>query len=130
MPLHLQTATVIDCSGAPLQPPGIIDMAFKVSEPGGERHKESFRSADRAAAALVAVIVTPPPAAIDTPKRLNLWNTSRAVGCILCMFFANGRTEDRAGRMTEIGLLQEMQALWLYRLRPMSWPTPKFTAAR
>ena len=40
-------AEVIDCKGKCLAP-GIIDIGVKVSEPG-ERHKESFRSAGRAA---------------------------------------------------------------------------------
>ncbi|MFY9246693.1 MAG: dihydroorotase, partial [Roseicyclus sp.] len=39
----------IDCQGAYLAP-GIIDIGVKVGEPG-ERHKESFRTAGRAAAA-------------------------------------------------------------------------------
>ena len=42
-------ASVIDCGGQCLAP-GIIDIGVKVSEPG-ERHKESFRTAGRAAAA-------------------------------------------------------------------------------
>ena len=59
-----KSATVIDCYGACLAP-GIIDVGVKVSEPG-ERHKESFRSAGRAAAAGgVTTIVTSP----DTTPR-------------------------------------------------------------
>ena len=42
-------AKIVDCGGMCLAP-GIIDIGVKVSEPG-ERHKESFRSAGRAAAA-------------------------------------------------------------------------------
>ena len=42
-------AKIVDCGGACLAP-GLIDIGVKVSEPG-ERHKESFRSAGRAAAA-------------------------------------------------------------------------------
>jgi len=40
---------VIDCGGKCLAP-GIVDIGVKVSEPG-ERHKESFASAGRAAVA-------------------------------------------------------------------------------
>lgn len=63
---------VIDCQGKCLAP-GIIDIGVKVSEPG-ERHKESFRSAGRAAAAGgVTTIVTRPDTlpAIDTPETLE-----------------------------------------------------------
>ncbi len=54
----LPTATeVIDCGGLCLAP-GIIDVGVKVGEPG-ERHKESYASAGRAAAAGgVTTIVT------------------------------------------------------------------------
>ena len=44
-----QGAMIIDCGGKYLAP-GIIDLGVKVCEPG-ERHKESYRSAGRAAAA-------------------------------------------------------------------------------
>jgi len=67
-----KSASVIDCQGACLAP-GIIDIGVKVSEPG-ERHKESFRSAGRAAAAGgVTTIVTRPDTlpAIDTPEALE-----------------------------------------------------------
>lgn len=40
---------VIKCGGKVLAP-GIVDLGVKICEPG-ERHKESFRSAGRAAAA-------------------------------------------------------------------------------
>ena len=40
---------VIDCNGKCLAP-GIIDIGVKIGEPG-ERHKEGFRTAGRAAAA-------------------------------------------------------------------------------
>lgn len=42
----------VDCGGKCLAP-GIVDLGVKVSEPG-ERHKESFASAGRAAAAAVS----------------------------------------------------------------------------
>ena len=48
-PTGMDDAQVIDCAGKCLAP-GIVDIGVKVSEPG-ERHKESFRSAGRAAAA-------------------------------------------------------------------------------
>ncbi|MGB3406405.1 MAG: dihydroorotase, partial [Jannaschia sp.] len=42
-------AQVVDCRGKCLAP-GLVDLGVKVGEPG-ERHKESFRTAGRAAAA-------------------------------------------------------------------------------
>ena len=59
-------AELIDCGGRALAP-GIVDWGVKIGEPG-ERHKESFRSAGRAAAAGgVTTIVARP----DTPRRWN-----------------------------------------------------------
>ena len=63
---------VIDCTGLCLAP-GIVDIGVKVSEPG-ERHKESFASAGRAAVAGgITTIVTRPDTdpAIDTPETLE-----------------------------------------------------------
>ena len=71
-PSGMDGAEVIDCHGKCLAP-GIVDIGVKVSEPG-ERHKESFRSAGRAAAAGgVTTIVTRPDTlpAIDTPEVLE-----------------------------------------------------------
>ena len=48
-------AVVVNCAGHCLAP-GIVDIGVKVSEPG-ERHKESFRSAGRAAAAGKCLVV-------------------------------------------------------------------------
>ena len=65
----LEGAEHIDCNGKCLAP-GIVDIGVKVSEPG-ERHKESFSSAGRAAAAGgVTTMVTRPDTlpAIDTPE--------------------------------------------------------------
>ncbi len=45
----IKGAVIVNCAGNCLAP-GIVDIGVKVSEPG-ERHKESFRSAGRAAAA-------------------------------------------------------------------------------
>ena len=59
-----------DCGGLRLAP-GIVDIGVKVGEPG-ERHKESFASAGRAAArGGVTTMVTRPDTtpAIDTPDR-------------------------------------------------------------
>ena len=64
--------TVIDCGGKCLAP-GIVDLGVKICEPG-ERHKESFRSAGRAAAAGgVTTMVTRPDTlpTIDSPEQLE-----------------------------------------------------------
>ncbi|MFP4404552.1 MAG: dihydroorotase, partial [Rhodosalinus sp.] len=62
----------IDARGRCLAP-GIVDWGVKIGEPG-ERHKESFRSAGRAAAAggVTTLITRPdtlPP--LDTPEALD-----------------------------------------------------------
>ena len=105
-------AIVYDCKGKCLAP-GIIDVGVKVSEPG-ERHKESFRSAGRAAVAGgVTTIVTRPDTlpAIDTPETLE-FVASRAndVAPVNVLPMA-ALTKGRDGReMTEIGFLQDAGA--------------------
>ena len=62
-----QTA-IIDCKGHALAP-GIVDIGVKVCEPG-ERHKESYASAGRAAAA--------GPAPLSTRKRATALTSASA----------------------------------------------------
>ena len=65
-------ARQVDCDGKVLAP-GIVDLGVKICEPG-ERHKESFRSAGRAAAAGgVTTMITRPDTdpAIDSPEQLE-----------------------------------------------------------
>ncbi|SFR97866.1 dihydroorotase [Yoonia litorea] len=106
-------ATVIDCQGLCLAP-GIIDIGVKVSEPG-ERHKESFRSAGRAAAAGgVTTIVTRPDTlpAIDTPETLEFVERRAQADAPVHVLPMAALTKGRQGReMTEIGFLQDAGAV-------------------
>ena len=104
-----KSANVVDCAGLCLAP-GIIDIGVKVSEPG-ERHKESFRSAGRAAAAGgVTTIVTRPDTlpAIDTPETLEFVERRAQEDAPVHVLPMAALTKGRKGReMTEIGLLQD-----------------------
>ncbi|MFT6075882.1 MAG: dihydroorotase [Yoonia sp.] len=108
-----KNANVIDCGGHCLAP-GIIDIGVKVSEPG-ERHKESFRSAGRAAAAGgVTTIVTRPDTspAIDTPETLEFVERRAQKDAPVHVLPMAALTKGREGReMTEIGLLQDAGAV-------------------
>jgi dihydroorotase len=103
----------IDCGGLCLAP-GIVDLGVKVSEPG-ERHKESFKSAGRAAAAGgVTTIVTRPDAnpAIDTPEILEFVARRAQVDSVVRVLPMAALTKGREGReMTEIGFLQDAGAV-------------------
>ncbi|MEM7192451.1 MAG: dihydroorotase [Pseudomonadota bacterium] len=105
-------AAQIDCGGHCLAP-GIVDIGVKVCEPG-ERHKESFRSAGRAAAAGgVTTIVTRPDTmpAIDTPETLEFIARRAAQDCAVRIAPMAALTKGRAGReMSEIGLLKDAGA--------------------
>jgi len=104
---------VHDCAGRCLAP-GIVDIGVKVSEPG-ERHKESFRSAGRAAAAGgVTTMVTRPDTtpAIDTPETLEFVTrrANDAVGVRVLPMAA--LTKGRQGReMVEISFLKDAGAV-------------------
>ncbi|WP_445285955.1 dihydroorotase [Yoonia sp. 208BN28-4] len=104
---------VIDCGGKCLAP-GIVDIGVKVSEPG-ERHKESFRSAGRAAAAGgVTTIVTRPDTipAIDTPETLEFVARRAASDAPVRVLPMAALTKGRDGReMTEIGFLKDAGAV-------------------
>lgn len=104
---------IVNCAGNCLAP-GIVDIGVKVSEPG-ERHKESFRSAGRAAAAGgVTTIVTRPDTlpAIDTPETLEFVARRAATDAPVRVLPMAALTKDRAGReMTEIGFLQDAGAV-------------------
>lgn len=105
-------ATIIDCAGRALAP-GLIDWGVKIGEPG-ERHKESFRSAGRAAAAggVTTVIARPdtlPP--IDTPEALE-FVARRASDAPVNIRHMAALTKNREGReMTEIGFLTDLGAV-------------------
>ncbi|WP_265499120.1 dihydroorotase [Paracoccus beibuensis] len=110
-PVH-EGARVIDCNGRALAP-GLIDWGVKIGEPG-ERHKESFRSAGRAAAAggvttMVARPDTMPP--IDTPEALE-FVTRRAADAPVNIRHMAALTKSREGReMVEIGFLNDLGAV-------------------
>jgi dihydroorotase len=106
-------AKIVDCGGMCLAP-GIIDIGVKVSEPG-ERHKESFRSAGRAAAAGgVTTIVTRPDTdpAIDTPEKLEFVARRAQLDAPVHVLPMAALTKGRDGQeMTEIGLLSDAGAI-------------------
>ena len=107
------TEEVIDCAGKCLAP-GIVDLGVKVSEPG-ERHKESFASAGRAAAAGgVTTIVTRPDTlpAIDTPEVLEFTRRRAQEDAAVRVLPMAALTKGREGReMTEIGFLKDAGAV-------------------
>jgi dihydroorotase len=104
---------VVDCGGRCLAP-GIVDIGVKVSEPG-ERHKESFRSAGRAAAAGgITTMVTRPDTspAIDTPEVLEFVMRRANADSPVRVLPMAALTKERAGReMTEIGFLKDAGAV-------------------
>ena len=106
-------ATQIDCDGKCLAP-GIVDIGVKVSEPG-ERHKESFRSAGRAAAAGgVTTMVTRPDTlpAIDTPEVLEFVRRRANEAAPVHVLPMAALTRGREGQeMAEIGFLQDAGAV-------------------
>ena len=104
----------IDCAGLCLAP-GIVDLGVKVCEPG-ERHKESFGSAAKAAAAggVTTIITRPdtdPP--IDTPEALEfVQRRAQAARERVNVYPMAALTKGRAGReMTEIGFLRDAGAV-------------------
>ena len=103
----------VDCDGLCLAP-GIVDFGVKVSEPG-ERHKESFRSAGRAAAAGgVTTMVTRPDTlpAIDTPEVLEFVTRRARDQAVVRVAPMAALTRGRQGReMTEIAFLRDAGAV-------------------
>jgi len=106
-------AQIISCDGLCLAP-GLVDIGVKVCEPG-ERHKESFRSAGRAAAAGgVTTIVTRPDTlpAIDTPETLEFQSRRAAEAAPIHVMPMAALTKGRAGKeMVEIGFLKDAGAV-------------------
>ena len=103
----------IDCGGLCLAP-GIVDLGVQVGQPG-ERHKESFASAGRAAArGGVTTIVTRPDTtpSIDTPEVLEFVTRRAAAECPVRVAPMAALTKERAGReMTEISFLRDAGAV-------------------
>ncbi|WP_068108857.1 dihydroorotase [Tropicimonas marinistellae] len=106
-------AGAVDCRGKCLAP-GIVDIGVKVCEPG-ERHKESFRSAGRAAAAGgVTTMVTRADTlpAIDTPESLEFVTRRALEDSPVRIAPLAALTKGRQGReMVEIGFLQDAGAV-------------------
>ncbi|GAA5078000.1 dihydroorotase [Roseibacterium beibuensis] len=103
----------MDCHGMCLAP-GIVDVGVKVGEPG-ERHKEGFRSAGRAAAAGgVTTMVTRPDTLtpIDTPEVLEFVTRRAHDRTPIRVRPMAALTRAREGReMTEIGFLMDAGAV-------------------
>ena len=103
----------LPCNGLCLAP-GIVDLGVKIGEPG-ERHKESVRSAGRAAAAGgVTTMVTRADTAvpIDTPEVLEFVTRRAAQDAPVRIAPMAALTKGRAGReMTEIGFLRDAGAV-------------------
>jgi dihydroorotase len=104
---------VIDCGGKYLAP-GIVDLGVKVCEPG-ERHKESYRSAGRAAAkGGVTTMITRPDTtpAIDSPEVLEFVTRRANEATPVNVLPMAALTKGREGReMTEIGFLMDAGAV-------------------
>ncbi|MFV0410766.1 MAG: dihydroorotase [Paracoccus sp. (in: a-proteobacteria)] len=105
-------AEVIDCGGRCLAP-GIVDWGVKVGEPG-ERHKESYASAGRAAAAggVTTMVVRPdtlPP--VDSPEGFD-FVAKRAGDSRVRVRQMAALTKGRQGReMVEMAFLQDAGAV-------------------
>ncbi|WP_323763675.1 dihydroorotase [Marinovum sp.] len=108
-----QIDNVLDCGGKCLAP-GIVDIGVKVCEPG-ERHKESYASAGRAAAAGgVTTIVTRPDTtpAIDSPEGLEFVARRAQADALVHVHHMAALTKGRQGReMAEIGFLLDAGAV-------------------
>ncbi len=111
--LEPQADEIVDCGGKCLAP-GIVDLGVKVCEPG-ERHKESFRSAGRAAAAGgVTTMVTRADTlpAIDTPETLEFVTRRAQADSPVRIAHMAALTKGREGReMVEIGFLLDAGAV-------------------
>lgn len=106
-------AAVVDARGACLAP-GLVDWGVLVGEPGA-RHKESYRSIGRAAAAGgVTTLITRPETdpAIDTPEVLEFVRRRAAADAVVNIGHMATLTRARRGReMVEIGFLRDAGAL-------------------
>ncbi|WP_298676739.1 dihydroorotase [uncultured Lentibacter sp.] len=102
-----------DCQGFCLAP-GIVDIGVKIGEPG-ERHKESYASAARAAAAggVTTMAIRPDTSpAIDTPEALEFVKRRANEDSAVNVLPLAALTKGREGReMTEIGFLLDAGAV-------------------
>lgn len=108
-----RASKVVSCDNKVLAP-GIVDLGVKICEPG-ERHKESFRSAGRAAAAGgVTTMITRPDTTpvLDSPEQLEFIARRAAQAAPVNVHPMAALTKARAGReMVEIGFLQDAGAV-------------------
>ena len=108
-----RTRSILRCGGKVLAP-GIVDLGVKICEPG-ERHKESFRSAGRAAAAGgVTTLITRPDTApaLDSPEQLEFVARRAAQATPVNIYPMAALTKGRAGcEMVEIGFLLDAGAV-------------------
>jgi len=108
-----QADETIDCNGLCLAP-GMVDIGVKVGEPG-ERHKESYASAARAAAAggVTTMAIRPDTSpAIDTPEALEFVKRRANEDSAVNVLPLAALTKGREGReMTEIGFLMDAGAV-------------------
>ena len=108
-------AEIVDCGGHVLGP-GIVDMQVSIGEPG-ERHKESFGSCSRAAAAggVTTVIAQPdtrPP--LDSPELVEFVMHRAADSSRVRVRPMAALTKGReGGEMTEYGFLLDAGAVAL-----------------
>lgn len=106
-------ATRIDAGGKCLAP-GIVDWGVLVGEPGA-RHKESYRTAGRAAAAGgVTTFITRPDTtpATDTPEALDFIARRAGAESLVNVRHMAALTRGREGReMAEIGFLLDAGAV-------------------
>jgi dihydroorotase len=113
LPAAPRGTAVVDCAGRCLAP-GIVDLGVKIGEPG-ERHRESFRSAGRAAAAggVTTIIARPDTSpAIDTPETLEFVTRRAREAAPVRIRHMAALTKGRDGReMTEIGFLRDAGAV-------------------
>ncbi len=109
----LPTDQVTDLGGKCLAP-GIVDIGVKIGEPG-ERHKESFRTAGRAAAAggVTTIVMRPDTTpAIDNPETLEFVSRRANEAAPVRVLPMAALTKGREGReMVEIGFLIDAGAV-------------------
>lgn len=106
-------AAVIDCGGAILAP-GLVDMRVQLREPG-EAHKESVKSAGRAAVAggvtsMVSLPNTDP--VIDDEAAIEfVARRARQIGLAKCYAYAAATKGTDGKELSEMGLLARAGAL-------------------
>ncbi len=113
-PAASRDADVIDARGAHLAP-GLIDMRVSIGEPGAE-HKETFKSAGRAAAAggVTTIVMTPNTTPVIDDQSLVDFVLRRGIdrsGGVRILPAAALTKHLDGEQMTEIGLMAEAGAV-------------------